>query len=78
LPLPPIAQRGISVRGSYVGNLQELREVVALAQSGKLKPSPVEVRAASEVNRSMQELLEGRVTGRVVLDFESERADEAV
>ena len=33
LPLPPIAQRGISVRGSYVGNLQELREVVALARS---------------------------------------------
>ena len=32
LPLPPIAQRAIGIIGSYVGTLQELREVVALAQ----------------------------------------------
>lgn len=70
LPLPPIAQRGISVRGSYVGSLAELRAVVALAQSGKLTPSPVELRPASEVNRSMEELRNGQVIGRVVLDFE--------
>src|SRR5258706_10326609 len=30
-PLPPIAQRAIGIVGSYVGNLQELTEVVALA-----------------------------------------------
>jgi D-arabinose 1-dehydrogenase-like Zn-dependent alcohol dehydrogenase len=68
--LPPIAQRAIGVVGSYVGNLQELREVVALAQSGKLKPTPVETRAATEVNRTMQELQAGRIVGRVVLDLE--------
>src|SRR5207237_2771004 len=37
-PLPPIAQRAISIVGSYVGNLRELKEVVALAKKGKLKP----------------------------------------
>jgi alcohol dehydrogenase/propanol-preferring alcohol dehydrogenase len=36
-PLPPIAQRGIGIVGSYVGNLQELKEVVALAMRKKLK-----------------------------------------
>lgn len=69
LPLPPIAQRAIAVMGSYVGNLQELKEVVALAKSGKLKPPPVELRAVSETNRTLDELKAGKIIGRVVLDF---------
>jgi D-arabinose 1-dehydrogenase-like Zn-dependent alcohol dehydrogenase len=68
--LPPIAQRAIAIMGSYVGNLQEMREVVALAQSGKLAPTPVETRPATEVNRTLQELQAGRILGRVVLDLE--------
>src|SRR6185503_16256366 len=40
-PLPPFAQRAIGLVGSYVGNLQELKEVVALAKKKKLKPTPV-------------------------------------
>ena len=71
LSLPPIAQRAIGVVGSYVGNLEELKEVVALARSGKLAPTPVQTRPAAEVNRSLEELKAGNVLGRVVLDFES-------
>jgi D-arabinose 1-dehydrogenase-like Zn-dependent alcohol dehydrogenase len=67
-PLPPIAQRAIGIVGSYVGNLQELREVVALAQEGKLKPTPVELRPIKEVNRTLDELKAGKILGRVVLD----------
>jgi D-arabinose 1-dehydrogenase-like Zn-dependent alcohol dehydrogenase len=67
-PLPPIAQRAIGIVGSYVGNLQELREVVALAQAGKLKATPVEVRPIKEVNRTLDELKAGKILGRVVLD----------
>jgi D-arabinose 1-dehydrogenase-like Zn-dependent alcohol dehydrogenase len=69
-PLPPIAQRAIGIVGSYVGNLQELKAVVALAKKGKLKPMPVETRPADAVNGAMQDLGAGRVVGRVVLDFE--------
>lgn len=71
LPLPPIAQRAIGVVGSYVGNLQELKEIVALAKSGKLKPPPVELRPVSETNRTLEELKAGKILGRVVLDFGS-------
>jgi D-arabinose 1-dehydrogenase-like Zn-dependent alcohol dehydrogenase len=67
-PLPPIAQRAIGIVGSYVGNLQELREVVALAQAGKLKPTPVELRPIKDVNRTLDELKAGKILGRVVLD----------
>ena len=71
LPLPPIAQRAVGVIGSYVGNLAELKAVVALAKKKKLKPMPVETRAAVEVNRTLEELKAGRILGRVVLDFET-------
>ena len=68
-PLPPFAQRAIGLIGSYVGNLQELKEVVALAKKKKLKPTPVLTRPASEVNGILEDLKAGKVLGRVVLAF---------
>ncbi len=70
-PLPPIAQRAIGIIGSYVGNLQELKEVVALAKKGKLKPLPVSTRPAAEASGALEDLKAGRVVGRIVLDFET-------
>ncbi len=70
-PLPPIAQRAIGIVGSYVGNLAELKAVVALAKKGKLKPMPVATRPAAEANAALQDLMAGRIVGRVVLDFEA-------
>jgi D-arabinose 1-dehydrogenase-like Zn-dependent alcohol dehydrogenase len=69
-PLPPVAQRAIGILGSYVGNLQELKEVVALAKKRKLKAAPVETRPAADANAALEDLKAGRVVGRVVLDFE--------
>ena len=69
-PLPPLAQRAIGILGSYVGNLQELKEVVALAKKRKLKAAPVETRPAAEASAALEDLHAGRVIGRVVLDFE--------
>ena len=68
-PLPPFAQRAVGLVGSYVGNLQELKEVVALAKKKKLKPTPVAVRPASEVTGIMEDLKAGKILGRVVLAF---------
>src|SRR5688572_4828175 len=70
-PLPPIAQRAIGILGSYVGNLQELKEVVALAKKRKIRAAPVETRAADEASRALEDLKAGRIVGRVVLDFEA-------
>jgi len=69
--LPPIAQRAIGIIGSYVGSLQELKEVVALAKKGRLKPMPVTTRPASDAPKALEELKAGKVLGRVVLDFEA-------
>jgi D-arabinose 1-dehydrogenase-like Zn-dependent alcohol dehydrogenase len=73
-PLPPIAQRAIGIVGSYVGSLQELKEVVALAKRRKLRPAPVDLRPADEAARALDDLKAGRVLGRIVLDFESAAA----
>lgn len=62
-------QRAMTVQGSYVGNPQELREVVALARAGKLKPIPVEKRPMSEISRTLDELKAGTVIGRVVAEI---------
>ena len=70
-PLPPIAQRAIGIIGSYVGSLQELKEVVALAKRRKLKALPIDTRPAAQANAALEDLKAGRVLGRVVLDFET-------
>jgi D-arabinose 1-dehydrogenase-like Zn-dependent alcohol dehydrogenase len=57
-----------------VGNLQELKEVVALAKKKKLKPTPVTMRPFDEVNQALEELKAGKVLGRLVLDMEKETA----
>ena len=69
-PLPPLAQRAIGIVGSYVGNLQELKEVVALAKKRKIRSAPVETRPAEQAAAALEDLKAGRVLGRVVLDFE--------
>jgi len=70
-PLPPIAQRAIGIVGSYVGNLQELKEVVALAKKKRLRPTPVETRPGAQANAALEDLKAGKVLGRIVLDMEA-------
>jgi len=65
LPLIPI--KSITIAGSYVGNLQELRELVELVRLGKLLPLKVSPRSCCAVNRTLDDLRNGRIVGRAVL-----------
>lgn len=67
LPLPMMAMRGLTVQGSYVGNPKELRALVALAQDGKLQPTPITEMPQASANEALMRLRDGKVTGRVVL-----------
>ncbi len=67
LMLPVMAMRELTVGGSYVGNPKELRELVALAQAGTLKPLPYSTVPMHEANDALMRLRDGKVTGRVVL-----------
>ena len=68
-PLPSFPLRALSIAGSYVGNLQELKAVVALAKKKKLKPLPLTTKPADQVNATLTDLKAGKVTGRTVLAF---------
>jgi D-arabinose 1-dehydrogenase-like Zn-dependent alcohol dehydrogenase len=64
--LVTMAQRAITIQGSYVGSLQELREVVVLAQSGKLKHIPTSTCSMDQISDVLDRLKAGTVLGRVV------------
>ena len=65
LPLLPI--RALSIIGSYVGSLQEMQALVALAREGRVTEIPVQTRALEDAQRTLDDLKAGRVVGRVVL-----------
>lgn len=67
MPLPMFALKSISISGSYVAGLPELRELVALAQRVKLPEIPLDLRPLDQVNQALDDLGHGRVVGRVVL-----------
>ncbi len=67
LSLPVIPMRPLTLQGSYVGTLEELRELVALVQRTGMKAIPVARRPLSEANHALLDLHAGRVVGRAIL-----------
>lgn len=67
LSLPVIPMRPLTLQGSYVGTLEELRELVALVRRSGMKAIPVARRPLSEANAALQDLQAGRVVGRAIL-----------
>ena len=65
LPLMPV--RALTIQGSYVGTLDELKDLVSLGQAGKIPPIPLDPRPLDEAPRSLQDLRDGKVSGRVIL-----------
>jgi len=61
--------RALTVQGSHLGSVEELKAVVALAREGKIKPIPIQKRPLSEVSRTLDELKTGSITGRVVVEI---------
>jgi D-arabinose 1-dehydrogenase-like Zn-dependent alcohol dehydrogenase len=61
-------QRALTIQGSHLGTVAELKAVVALACAGKLKPIPIQRRPLSEVSCTLDELKAGAVFGRVVVE----------
>ena len=65
--LPLIPMRAVSIIGSYVGSLAELRELVDLARAGKVAPLPVTRCALHDADKALSDLRAGRIIGRAVL-----------
>ncbi|MGI9415885.1 MAG: alcohol dehydrogenase [Hyphomicrobiales bacterium] len=67
IPVPMFPLQALSIIGSFVGSLNEAREMLDLVRAGKVAPIPVELRPLDQANTSLDDLRHGDVLGRVVL-----------
>ncbi|MCP5157646.1 MAG: alcohol dehydrogenase catalytic domain-containing protein [Ectothiorhodospiraceae bacterium] len=68
VPVPMFPFTAMSVRGSYVGTLAEMHELMAVVRAGGVAPIPIERRPLAEANQALRDLQQGRVLGRLVLE----------
>jgi D-arabinose 1-dehydrogenase-like Zn-dependent alcohol dehydrogenase len=61
LSLPLLPMRAITVQGSYVGSLAEMKELLALVATGNVPPAPVSEHKLHQVNAVLVELKAGRI-----------------
>ena len=54
LSLPPFPMRAITIQGSYVGSLPEMRELIELVKRTGLPPVPVATRPLDDVNAVLE------------------------
>ena len=68
LPIRGSVAKGIRILTSAVGSRQDLREVLALAASGKIK-TVAETCRLDQINELFDRMRESRITGRVVVEM---------
>ena len=66
-PIALIPMKALSIIGSYVGNLAELKELMELVRAGKVPPMPVHRYALDQADSVLASLRAGKVVGRAVL-----------
>jgi propanol-preferring alcohol dehydrogenase len=65
--LPLVAMKAMTIRGNYLGSLQELTELLALVRSEHIAPIPITNAPLESVNEVMNNLSQGKVLGRAIL-----------
>lgn len=68
LDIPRLVLDGIEVVGSLVGTRQDLTEAFQFAAEGKVVPK-VALRPLEDINTIFTEMEEGKIRGRMVIDF---------
>jgi propanol-preferring alcohol dehydrogenase len=68
LPLFDVVANCITVRGSFVGNREDMAEALRFAADGKVK-ADIELQPLTAINDVFDRLENGKVAARVVLDF---------
>jgi alcohol dehydrogenase/propanol-preferring alcohol dehydrogenase len=68
-PIVPalVSMKAVSVEGSYVGSLQEMQELMAIARSGVLPGLPLATQPLSTATQALEDLRAGRIRGRTIL-----------
>ena len=67
MPIPFFPLKALTIQGTYVGSLQEAKELLDLAQKIQLDPIRIELQPLSAANEVLDRLRNGDIVGRVVL-----------
>ena len=67
MPIPMFPLSAKSIGGSFVGSLEETKEMLDLVKQGKVDPIPVSKRDLKDATQTLDDLRDGTITGRVVL-----------
>ena len=70
LPLFDVVANCITIRGSFVGNREDMAEALAFAAEGRVR-ADIELQPLSSINQVFDRLAHGDVPSRVVLEFET-------
>ncbi|MEM7612824.1 MAG: alcohol dehydrogenase catalytic domain-containing protein [Pseudomonadota bacterium] len=68
-PLPPLALRGTTIQGSYVGTLDDAKAVLELAATGQLNAIPVTDCTLDQGNDAFSTLRSGNAEGRIIFNI---------
>ena len=68
-PMLPVllTMKAATITGSYVGSLQDMHELMAIARSGTLPALPLTTQPLASVNQALADLKAGRIRGRTIL-----------
>jgi D-arabinose 1-dehydrogenase-like Zn-dependent alcohol dehydrogenase len=67
LPMVQWIYKRMTIEGFMVGTLAEAHELMALARSGKIKPTPMKEEPMADVQKWIEALRAGKVVGRIVM-----------
>ncbi|MCO5226954.1 MAG: alcohol dehydrogenase [Thermomicrobiales bacterium] len=67
IPIPYIPSKAMSLEGSYVGTLAELRDLMEMARDGRLASPPTETHPLDDAQEVLEALRAGKINGRGVL-----------
>ena len=62
-----VTMKGVSIVGSYVGNLADMQELMAIARSGTLPDMPLTTQPLANATQALDDLRAGRIKGRTIL-----------
>jgi D-arabinose 1-dehydrogenase-like Zn-dependent alcohol dehydrogenase len=67
MPIPMFPLKPMSIIGSFVGSLAEAQEMMEIVRAGKVDPIPYQTRPLAQATQTLEDLRQGAVVGRVVL-----------
>ncbi|WP_414828886.1 alcohol dehydrogenase [Alteromonas sp. H39] len=75
IPVPILPIKAITIKGSFVGSLEDMKALMSLVHEGKVKPIRITEKPLCCANETLSAMKQGQITGRVVLRPDQDSED---